>query len=82
MLLVYVLKNKVLIYFEEYLFWSYSKRHQVQFCTTYQHSSGSWRMRVTTLGGPWHNDPQNMQPVGRSFDQEAAAVLMARVAGK
>mgnify|MGYP001161467638 CR=1 FL=1 len=56
------------------------KRHQIQFCTTYQHSSGSWRMRVTTLGGPWHNDPQNMQPVGRSFDQEAAAVLMARVA--
>ena len=57
-----------------------TQRHQVQFSTTYQHSSGSWRKRVTTLGGPWHNDPQNMQPVGRSFDQEAAAVLMARVA--
>jgi protein transport protein SEC23 len=56
------------------------KRHQIQFCTTYQHSSGSWRMRVTTLGGPWHNDPNDMQSVGRSFDQEAAAVLMARVA--
>ena len=50
------------------------KKHQIQFCTTYQHSSGSWRMRVTTLGGPWHNDPNNMTDVGRSFDQEAAAV--------
>lgn len=56
------------------------KCHHIQFVTTYQHSSGAYRMRVTTLGGPWHGDTQNSQPVARSFDQEAAAVLMARLA--
>ena len=56
------------------------KRHHIQFVTTYQHSSGSYRMRVTTLGGGWHSDTNNLQPVARSFDQEAAAVLMARLA--
>jgi|EP00505_MAST-04D_sp_SCG-Rhode-Island_P003435 protein transport protein SEC23 len=56
------------------------KCHHIQFVTTYQHSSGAYRMRVTTLGGPWHGDTQNLQPVARSFDQEAAAVLMARLA--
>ena len=56
------------------------KRHHIQFVTTYQHSSGSYRMRVTTLGGGWHSDANNLQPVARSFDQEAAAVLMARLA--
>lgn len=56
------------------------KRHHIQIITTYQHSSGSHRMRVTTLGGPWHSDPENLLPVSVSFDQEAAAVLMARLA--
>jgi protein transport protein SEC23 len=37
-------------------------------------------MRVTTVGGEWHSDPSNLQPVAMSFDQEAAAVLMARIA--
>jgi protein transport protein SEC23 len=35
---------------------------------------------VTTIGGPWHNDPNNVMPVARSFDQEAATVLVARLA--
>lgn len=56
------------------------KRHHVQLVTQYQHSNGSYRVRVTTLGGPWHNDPSNLLPVARSFDQEAATVLMARLA--
>ena len=36
------------------------KRHHVQIVTTYQHASGKYRMRVTTLGGPWHSDPSNV----------------------
>eukprot|EP00979_Chaetoceros_neogracilis_P016485 scaffold8198_cov287-Chaetoceros_neogracile.AAC.8 len=71
------------------------KRRYIQFLTKYLHSSGKTRMRSTTLCGPWHNmNPpktpqmqQNGQPVGPDispikfgFDQEAAAVLSARLA--
>jgi len=52
----------------------------LQFITRYQHSSGRHRLRVTTVAGPWHSDPGTLAPVGSSFDQEAAAVLMARLA--
>lgn len=50
----------------------------IQFLTHYQHSSGTYRLRVTTL-------VRNMVKPGdvnlsRSFDQEAAAALMARIA--
>lgn len=50
----------------------------IQYLTHYQHSSGTYRLRVTTLirnlvGG---GDPS----IAASFDQEAAAVLMARIA--
>ncbi|ANB12274.1 GTPase-activating protein SEC23 [Sugiyamaella lignohabitans] len=50
----------------------------IQFLTHYQHSNGTYRLRVTTLirnmlGG---GDPS----IAASFDQEAAAVLMARIA--
>lgn len=51
-----------------------------QFITQYQHSSGRYRLRATTVSGPWHNDPNEMSAVGRSFDQEAACVLMTRIA--
>ena len=37
-------------------------------------------MRVTTVGGPWQSDPNNVTCIARSFDQEAATVLTARVA--
>ncbi|OQV18774.1 Protein transport protein Sec23A [Hypsibius exemplaris] len=53
-------------------------RFFVQFITNYQHSSGQRRMRVTTLGRSWA-EPNSMQ-ISAGFDQEAAAVLMARVA--
>lgn len=50
----------------------------VQFLTHYQHSSGAFRLRVTTI-------VRSLVPGGnamlqQSFDQEAAAVLMSRIA--
>ncbi|KAI9809675.1 MAG: GTPase-activating protein S23 [Sarcosagium campestre] len=51
----------------------------MQFLTYYQHSSGQFHLRVTTvarnLSGP-AGDPS----IAQSFDQEAAAVLMSRIA--
>jgi protein transport protein SEC23 len=55
------------------------QRAMVQFLTYYQHSSGVFHLRVTTvarnLSGP-AGDPA----LAQSFDQEAAAVLMSRIA--
>lgn len=71
---------------------SEGKRRYIQFLTKYQHASGRTRLRATTLCGPWYNppapakegQPQNANmmsnPVKNSFDQEAAAVLSARMA--
>jgi len=69
------------------------KRRFIQFLTKYQHANGTTRMRCTTLCGPWHNPPVLPKdepmaerqaimnsPVRMSFDQEAAAVLTARMA--
>lgn len=69
------------------------KRRYIQFLTKYQHSSGRTRLRATTLAGPWYNPPtipkddavaerhaMMQSPVKASFDQEAAAVLTARMA--
>lgn len=70
------------------------KRRFIQFLTRYQHSNGRTRLRATTICGPWYNLPQDSKqpgeggfnsvappnPVKMSFDQEAAAVLLARVA--
>ena len=52
----------------------------IQFVTRYQHSSGKFRVRVTTICGPWTHDPQDVESLKRGFDQEAAAVLMTRIA--
>lgn len=56
-----------------------SQRAMMQFLTYYQHSSGQFHLRVTTvarnLSGP-AGDPS----IAQSFDQEAAAVLMSRIA--
>lgn len=63
-----------------------TKRRFFQFLTTYQASNGRMRLRVTTTTGLWHcpnpspADPKDHLPIARSFDQEAAAVLMARLA--
>ena len=56
------------------------KRRFIQFITKYQHSSGKMRLRTTTLCGPWHSDPKDISPIKQSFDQEAAAILTARLA--
>ena len=67
------------------------KRRYVQFLTKYQHANGRTRLRATTLCGPWFNPPKTTDgqptnagmahsPVKMSFDQEAAAVLSARMA--
>lgn len=50
----------------------------IQFVTHYQHSSGQYRLRVTTIA---RNFAEAGNPsISASFDQEAAAVLMARIA--
>lgn len=48
----------------------------IQFITQYQHSSGTWRVRVTTLMSVMSSD---FGEIANFFDQEAAAVLMARL---
>nr|KAJ3417794.1 GTPase-activating protein S23 [Polyrhizophydium stewartii] len=50
----------------------------IQFVTLYQHSSGFYRLRVTTVPRIWA-EPSS-PTIAASFDQEAAAVLMARIA--
>ena len=52
----------------------------VQFLTTYQASNGRFRLRVSTVCGMWHSDAAEHTPILKSFDQEAAAVLMSRLA--
>ncbi|QWU85885.1 hypothetical protein CA3LBN_000103 [Candidozyma haemuli] len=48
----------------------------IQFITYYQHASGYYRIRVTTVSNILTGDEQTLT---QSFDQEAAAVLMARI---
>lgn len=53
-------------------------RGLVQFVTHYRHSSGQYRLRVTTIA---RNFAEGQSPeIANSFDQETAAVLMARIA--
>ncbi|KAF9010130.1 copii coat protein [Cyathus striatus] len=55
-----------------------NSRGLIQFVTHYQHSSGQQRLRVTTIA---RNFAEAGSPsIPASFDQEAAAVLMARIA--
>ncbi|GAA5963360.1 hypothetical protein JCM8115_000990 [Rhodotorula mucilaginosa] len=53
-------------------------RGMIQFVTHYQHSSGTYRLRVTTIARNFA-EPGN-PAISDNFDQEAAAVLMARIA--
>ncbi|KAJ3092767.1 GTPase-activating protein S23 [Quaeritorhiza haematococci] len=53
-------------------------RGLIQFVTYYQHSSGQYRLRVTTIARNWAEP--NSGDIPAWFDQEAAAVLMARIA--
>jgi len=50
----------------------------IQFVTHYQHSSGHFKLRVTTVARSWAEG--NSPMIAQSFDQETAAVLMARIA--
>ena len=52
----------------------------IQFITSYQHASGQKRVRVTTLARNWADPTTALQHIAASFDQEGAAVLMARMA--
>uniref|UniRef100_A0A671TZ49 Protein transport protein SEC23 n=1 Tax=Sparus aurata TaxID=8175 RepID=A0A671TZ49_SPAAU len=54
-------------------------RGVVQFVTQYQHSSAQRRIRVTTIARNWADAQSQIQHIESSFDQEAAAVLMARL---
>uniref|UniRef100_A0A8C6L1M5 Protein transport protein SEC23 n=1 Tax=Nothobranchius furzeri TaxID=105023 RepID=A0A8C6L1M5_NOTFU len=55
-------------------------RGAIQFVTQYQHSSGQRRIRVTTTARNWADAQTQIQTIAASFDQEAAAILMARLA--
>jgi protein transport protein SEC23 len=51
----------------------------IQFLTYYQHSGGNYHLRVTTVGRDM-SGPSGDPAIAQSFDQEAAAVLMSRIA--
>ncbi len=53
-------------------------RGLMQFVTHYQHSAGQYRLRVTTIARNFAEGASAQ--IAPSFDQEAAAVLMARIA--
>ncbi|CCH42639.1 hypothetical protein BN7_2183 [Wickerhamomyces ciferrii] len=55
-----------------------SKQAYIQFVTHYQHASGTYRTRVTTLLNPLATP--GVSDISTTFDQEAAAVLMSRIA--
>nr|CAH7737171.1 unnamed protein product [Callosobruchus chinensis] len=59
-------------------------RGYIQFITQYQHTGGQKRIRVTTVARNWADATTNMHHISADgvlgFDQEAAAVIMARMA--
>lgn len=56
-----------------------AQKGMMQFLTYYQHSSGQYHLRVTTVGRNM-SGPSGDPAIAQSFDQEAAAVLMSRIA--
>jgi len=52
----------------------------VQFTTSYQNVKGEKILRVTTVAHSWADPSAGNQPIISGFDQEAAAVIMARIA--
>ncbi|RDY00775.1 hypothetical protein CR513_15988, partial [Mucuna pruriens] len=57
---------------------STSNQFYFQFLTYYQNNSGQMRLRVTTLSRRWVAGPESIQDLIPGFDQEAAAIVMAR----
>ncbi|TIA94136.1 hypothetical protein E3P81_00346 [Wallemia ichthyophaga] len=55
-----------------------NQRGLIQFITHYQSSSGQYKLRVTTIARNFAD--AGSPAIAGSFDQEAAAVLMARIA--
>lgn len=56
-----------------------SNQFYLQFLTYYQHKSGCMRLRITTLSRRWVAGPGSTQELIAGFDQEAAAVAVARL---
>jgi protein transport protein SEC23 len=54
-------------------------RGLIQFLTYYQHSAGTYHLRVTTIARNM-SGPGGDPAIAQNFDQEAAAVLMSRIA--
>ncbi|WVZ17690.1 hypothetical protein V8G54_010672 [Vigna mungo] len=55
-----------------------SNQFYFQFLTYYQNNKGQMRLRVTTLSRRWIAGPESVQDLIAGFDQEAAAIVMAR----
>ncbi|VDK45353.1 unnamed protein product [Anisakis simplex] len=55
-------------------------RGVIQFVTQYQHPDGRKRIRVTTTCRNWADFSTQQPQIAYGFDQEAAAVIMARLA--
>lgn len=52
----------------------------IQYATHYLHSSGEYRLRVTTIARPLSIPTVSPTAVGESFDQETAAAVVAKLA--
>nr|GMD63122.1 protein transport protein SEC23-like [Ipomoea batatas] len=52
----------------------------IQFLTSYQSSDGQTKLRVTTISRRWVDTTVNSEELVQGFDQETAAVVMARLA--
>jgi protein transport protein SEC23 len=52
----------------------------LQFTTRYRHPSGKYRLRVTTVQRRFASDPNNHLELVPGFDQEAACLLVSRLA--
>eukprot|EP01018_Ginkgo_biloba_P035241 Gb_05558 [translate_table: standard] len=51
----------------------------IQFQTHYQHTDGQMRLRITTVTRRWADGGANTEELVAGFDQETAAVVMARL---
>ncbi|KAK1316633.1 hypothetical protein QJS10_CPA05g00812 [Acorus calamus] len=50
----------------------------IQFATSYQNPEGQMRLRVNTVTRRWVNNTASSEELAEGFDQETAAVVMAR----
>ncbi len=57
-----------------------SRAGVLQFLTHYQNAAGQKFLRVTTVSRAWADPAAGNAPLAYGFDQEAAAVIMARLA--